>query len=352
MNPYEVLGVGREASQDEIKKAYRKLAKEYHPDKNAGDEAKEEKFKEISLAYEVLSDAQKKAQYDRFGTIGNQQPHPHSGTSRTWSVFKDFFGGQRSNQPSRKRINPDSRSSISITLAEAIFGCKKNHTIQQVVACDACKTTGAFLGKEIVCPTCNGQGQQHVNQPGFQYINICGACGGSGKRFKPCEKCKGVGYMQTRSKTRIQIPPNINHNASMRLKDKGNTIYQSDDSTYTGSHYVVVNYPSEQDGVVQKGSDLFLSVQVTIDKILAEENITVKLFKKKDVTFQLKSDWDTEKFYEIKVDFLNGGTIFVKVLPQIPSKYIGKDKREGLVKALREAYGESKSTVSPRTYWA
>jgi DnaJ-class molecular chaperone len=146
---------------------------------------------------------------------------------------------------------------------------------------------------------------------------------------------------------KIKIPKNLKDNSTMRLKDKGNVVYQSDKSTYTGSHYLVLDFPRSENGVMKKGKDLYTVLEVPIDKILAEDEIQVRLFDRVNQSFKLKCDQDFKKPYKVSADFLDGGSIFIKVLPQIPSKYIDVDKRQGLVKALREAYGESESVIHP-----
>lgn len=344
MNPYEILGVSKDTPIDEIKKIYRKKAKEYHPDVSNGDKDLEEKFKEVSQAYEILSNPNKKAQYDRFGTIGNEQRQ-----NEHWGAFHDFFAGQyNQNKPQKRAINPDVRTSVRISLSESIFGCEKTDTIRRILACDKCQTVGVSLNSEEKCSSCNGKGRFiSCPAPGTQIINICSACNGIGKTYKQCSECKGAGYFQKEEKVKIKIPKNLRANAVIRLQDKGNTIYQFNDRKYTGSHYLVINYPMEDYGIVKRGEDLFVDVQVTIDQILAEDEINVRLFDTKNILLKLKYDQDLKTPYVIKTDFLNGGSVFVKVLPKIPSKHIDEDKRKRLVSALREAYGEFESTISP-----
>jgi len=346
MNPYKVLGLKKNASQEEIKKAYRQLSKKYHPDATDGDKELEEKFKEVSEAYSILSDPNKKMRYDQFGSVDGRQK---TGGNAWEGMFHDFFGanfGAPRNQ--RRSINPDTRSSLRISLADAIFGCERVQPIKRIFACETCKSSGAVKGTERTCEACNGQGQTIIRPNAHtQWFNTCGHCEGAGKTAKNCEKCKGVGFLQGSEKAKVKIPKNLKENATIRIKNKGNLIYQSDDSLYTGSHYIVIDYPKVEDGVFKKGPNLFTNVQVPIDKILAEDEVQIKLFNREDVTLKLKSDQDFYKDYVINPDFLNGGSISIKVLPQIPSKYVDEDKRKGLVKALREAYGESESTIYP-----
>jgi len=349
---YNILGVNRNASVSEIKKAYYTKAKKYHPDVSNGDKKLEEKFKDASFAYEVLSDPNKKKQYDQFGTVGDQpQPRPNG----NWNVFNQFFSGASSGpkQPQRRAINPDIRSSLRITLADAIFGCDVTQEFKRAIACKKCQTTGVSIKSSTNCTSCNGKGRITIRPtPNVSFESLCGACGGSGQIFKQCAKCDGRGYFQKIEKIKIRVPANLKNNSNIRLQEKGNVVYNNNGDKYTGSHYLVVNYPLSDQGVTLKGSNLYVITQIPIDKILAEDEMTVKIFDKKDISFKLNSNQDFNKQYVVKADFLNGGSIFIKVLPKIPSKDISEDKRKSLVKALRETYGESKSTVSPTIHWA
>jgi molecular chaperone DnaJ len=348
MNPYEVLGVDKNASLDEIKKAYRKLSKKYHPDITKGDKELEEKFKEVSEAYSILSDPNKKMQYDKFGTTDGRQ---RVNVNPTWAnIFGDMFN-QNFGQPRRQQrrmINPDTRSTLRISLQDAIFGCERIQPIQRVYACAGCKSSGNKEESDEKCVTCGGAGQTVITpNPRTQFVTTCNSCGGSGKKTIKCDKCQGVGYLQKSERIKIKIPKNLRENSTMRLDKKGNVVYQSDGTTFTGSHYIVVDYPRSEMGVHKRGKDLYVTLQVSIDKILAEDEVYVRLFDRISLPFKLKSDQDFQRLYEVKSDFLNGGLVFVKVLPKIPSKYVDVDKRQGLVKALREAYGESESVIHP-----
>jgi len=195
---------------------------------------------------------------------------------------------------------------------------------------------------------CNGAGQRVVSQNSTtQFVSTCEHCSGEGSTYDNCEKCDGAGFLQKTEKMKVKIPKNVKENSLIRLRDKGNVVYQSDGTLWTGSHYLVIDYPRSETGILKDGLDLHTYVEASIDKILAEDEVTIKLFNRKDITLKLNSKNDVFKPYEIKTDFLNGGKVYVKVLSKIPSNDIDEDKRNNLVKALREAYGESESILYP-----
>ncbi|MBR7128147.1 MAG: DnaJ domain-containing protein, partial [Lentisphaeria bacterium] len=225
---YELLGVSRTASADEIKKAYRKLAIKYHPDKNPGNKEAEDKFKEISHAYEILGDADKRAKYDQFGEAafsgaaggGASYQDPFDifnqffggGGGGGSSIFENLFGGgggSRRRNPNAPQRGDDLRYDIEITFEEAIFGADKKINIPKMVVCDSCHGSGCESGSgKKTCPRCNGTGQTVVSQGFFQMRQTCGTCKGTGQIIeKPCKKCRGEGRVRTEKSLQIHIPP-------------------------------------------------------------------------------------------------------------------------------------------------
>lgn len=223
---YEVLGVARDASADEIKKAYRKLAQKYHPDKNPGDKEAEEKFKEAAEAYSVLSDPEKRSAYDRFGFSGQDAAGPFGGFasmedifSSFGDIFGDIFGGGRS----RRRKGDDIVMNLELTFQEALFGAQKSISVRRQVECEACHGTGAKDGTaRTVCETCKGQGQVALRQGFFMFAQTCPTCQGQGTVVKhKCPECKGKGKVSKTESLKITIPAGINHNQTIRLSGKG-----------------------------------------------------------------------------------------------------------------------------------
>ena len=234
---YEVLGVSKTASDDEIKKAFRTLAKKYHPDMHPGDKECEEKFKEAQEAYAVLSDAEKRKQYDQFGhaafdgTGGGAGGFDFSGMDMGdifGDLFGDFFGGgsrRRTNDGPMKGSNL--RTSVRITFEEAIFGCEKEIEMVLKDECHTCHGTGAKPGTTPeTCPKCGGKGKIVVTQQSFfgtvQNVQTCPDCGGSGKIIKDkCPDCRGTGYIASKKKIQVSIPAGIDNGQSVRIREKG-----------------------------------------------------------------------------------------------------------------------------------
>ena len=234
---YEVLGVSKTASDDEIKKAFRTLAKKYHPDMHPGDKECEEKFKEAQEAYAVLSDAEKRKQYDQFGhaafdgTGGGAGGFDFSGMDMGdifGVIFGDFFGGgsrRRTNDGPMKGSNL--RTSVRITFEEAIFGCEKEIEMVLKDECHTCHGTGAKPGTTPeTCPKCGGKGKVVFTQQSFfgtvQNVQTCPDCGGSGKIIKDkCPDCRGTGYIASKKKIQVSIPAGIDNGQSVRIREKG-----------------------------------------------------------------------------------------------------------------------------------
>ncbi len=240
---YEVLGVDKNASADDIKKAYRKMAKKYHPDLNPGDAAAEASFKECNEAYEVLSDADKKAKYDRFGHAGVD---PNYGAGQggfgggfgggmdfdLGDIFSSFFGGgfggsqQRAN-PNAPQRGRDIQTNITISFEEAAKGCKRNIDIQRIEVCDECSGTGAAKGTTTqTCPDCNGRGQVTTQQRTpfgvIQSTKACPRCSGKGTIIPtPCSKCKGYGRIRRTVKQEVTVPAGIDDGQIFTMRGLG-----------------------------------------------------------------------------------------------------------------------------------
>ena len=241
---YEVLGVSKGASEDEIKKAYKKLARKYHPDMNPGDKEAEEKFKEVNEANEVLSDPEKKARYDQFGFAG-VDPSYGAGAGGAGGgfgggfdfgdlgdIFGSFFGGgfgggQRRN-PNAPQRGESIRASVSVTFKEAAFGCEKEVSIDRIEQCPDCRGSGCAKGTTAeVCPDCRGTGmvQQRRQTPlGFMSTSApCGRCGGKGRIIhQPCKACHGSGQLRRRKTLKVTIPAGIDNGQTISLRGQGN----------------------------------------------------------------------------------------------------------------------------------
>ncbi len=229
---YEVLGVSKKATKDELKKAYRGLAFKYHPDKNQGDKDAEQKFKEAANAYEVLSDPKKREMYDLRGSAGLDDMgfHGFENNADIFSNFGDIFGdifGKRFYQErTGPQKGPDLRYDITISFTDAALGSEKQLRFTKSEACDACKGTGAKNGAPTVCSQCNGTGhisrQQKPDGGFFTISNPCPNCSGSGRRIdNPCDACNGEGRATKTRSLSVKIPAGINNGSTLRLSGQG-----------------------------------------------------------------------------------------------------------------------------------
>ena len=242
---YEVLGVSKGASDDEIKKAYRKLAKKYHPDMNPGDKEAEAKFKEVNEAYSILSDEQKRARYDQFGHAGVDPNYGAGGPGGPFGgfdmgdidlgdIFGSFFGGggfggfggggARRNGPQK---GESLRANLTITFEEAAFGCEKELTVERMEQCATCKGSGCAPGTTPeVCPECHGSGvvqtRRQTPMGVFASSNPCRKCGGTGRIIhQPCPDCHGGGFTRKRKTIKVSIPAGIDHGQTISLRGQG-----------------------------------------------------------------------------------------------------------------------------------
>ena len=241
---YEVLGVSNGATDDEIKKSYRKLAKQYHPDLNPGDKAAEARFKEVNEAYEILSDKEKRARYDQFGHAGvDPNFNPGGGFGGGFGGFTDmgdidlgdlfgsFFGGGFGGGGSSRRNGPQKgetiRTGVAISFEEAAFGCEKEVTVSRTEQCDVCHGTGCAPGTTAeVCPDCHGSGTVRIQRGGggfsFATTTTCPKCRGAGKIIhQPCKTCNGAGSVRRQKKLAVTIPAGIDNGQAVSLRGQG-----------------------------------------------------------------------------------------------------------------------------------
>lgn len=288
---YEVLGISKGASDDEIKRAYRKMAKKYHPDANPGNKEAEEKFKEVSEAYEVLSDSTKRAQYDQFGHAAFGQG-TGAGGGGFYTSGMDFdmgdlgdifgsmfgFGGGGSARRNGPRRGADVNVSIQVSFEDAIFGATKEVSIHIIDECDTCHGTGAKPGTHAeTCKKCNGTGQERfVQQSMFgsvTSVRTCSACHGTGKQIKnPCNSCHGAGKTKKNKKFEINIPKGIDNGQTIRLSGKGEVGER-------GGGYgdlLVTVYIQPHKYFIRKGSNIYCEVPISFVQAALGDEITIQ----------------------------------------------------------------------------
>ncbi|MFS4460606.1 molecular chaperone DnaJ [Bdellovibrio sp. HCB2-146] len=345
---YEILGVARDAEQDAIKKAYRKLAMQYHPDKNPGNKEAEEKFKEAAGAYEILSDPQKRAQYDRFGHDafrggggGGGYQDVEDIFANFGDIFGDFFGGgmgggarqRRSRNESRR--GSDLRYITEVTLKEVISGVERDIEFDTEKSCDDCKGTGAEKGSQpVTCTMCNGSGQVVRSQGFFAMASTCPQCQGQGTMIKnPCKSCKGKGRVGEHRKIRLNIPPGVDTGTRLRVAGEGEGGYNNGP---TGDLYVEIRV-KQHPHFERRGEDLFAELSVPYVQMLLGAEIEVPTVTGKaelEVTRGTHSG-DNVKLPGEGLPSLRGnrrGDIYFRVNVQFPEK-ISKEE-EKLLKEI------------------
>jgi molecular chaperone DnaJ len=291
---YELLGVAKGATEEELKKAYRKKAVQYHPDKNPGDKAAEEKFKKVSEAYEVLKDSDKRAAYDRFGHAAFQGPgggHGHGGMSSAGGfhdpfdifrevfgqggggagIFDEMFGGGGSRDSGRD--GADLRYDLEITLEEAAGGIEKEISIRKLAVCERCSGSGAEPGsKRSTCPTCRGAGQIRRSGGIIVFTQTCPTCGGAGSKIeKPCTACRGEGRVPKTTKLNLRIPPGVDTGSRLRSSGSGEAGAAGGSA---GDLYVVLTV-KEHELFERQGDDL--SCEIPIKFTLATMGGTIEV---------------------------------------------------------------------------
>jgi molecular chaperone DnaJ len=274
---YEVLGVGKGASADEIKKAYRKRAKEFHPDRNADNPDAESKFKEANEAYEILKDAEKKAAYDRYGHAafeggmgggGGRGGHPGNGDFASAfsdvfdDLFGDFMGGGRGGGRQRAARGSDLRYNLRVSLEEAYSGLQKTIQVPTTVSCGSCSGTGAEGGAEpSTCPTCQGMGKVRAQQGFFTVERTCPTCSGLGKIIQnPCKSCSGAGRVEKDRSLSVNIPSGVETGTRIRLAGEGEAGMRGGP---TGDLYIFIDV-AKHDLFERDGVNLFCRVPVSM----------------------------------------------------------------------------------------
>jgi len=362
---YEILGVERGINEEDLKRAYRKLAVKFHPDKNPDDHSAEEKFKEIGEAYEVLSDSSKRAAYDRYGHAAFQggMGGGGGGFHDPFEVFREvfggggggifdqFFGGGSGMDSSGRQRGSDLRYDLQITLEEAARGCEKEIEIRKLDSCEPCGGSGAQKGsKAVTCPTCRGRGQVVVSRGFFQVAQTCPACHGTGRIIeKPCHSCQGEGRVEKTSRVKIKIPAGIDSESRLRSTGGGEAGLRGGGS---GDLYVVVHI-KEHEVFTRNGMDLNCEVPIPFTTAALGGEIRVPTL---DGAVSLKIPAGTQggstfRIRGLGMPALQGtakGDILTYVQVEVPTRLNG-EQREVLQK-FAELCGEENNPIHKSFY--
>lgn len=351
-DPYEVLGVARSAGQDEIKSAYRKLARRYHPDVNPNDPEAEEKFKEVSVSYEILSDPEKRARFDQYGTaddVGGPGDF-FAGATGINDLFDMFFGGAGQGRRSGPaRDGEDARADVTIQLKEVLQGVKRDVTYRRLTTCDACRGTGGENGAPPqTCGTCRGQGA--VAQVRNTFIGqvrtstTCPTCNGNGYVVpNPCSKCRGRGTRPEEATVALNIPPGVESGATMHVPGQGS---EGTNGGRPGDLYVVIHV-ADEGRFRRQGPHLGTTADVTYAQAVLGDTLTIEGV---DESVQVEIPAGTQPGATITVRGaglppLHGGRrgdLVVQVTLKVPTKLA-----EGQERALRE-FAELGGEPSPQ----
>lgn len=357
---YEVLGITRDADEREIKKAYKRLAMKYHPDRNKGDKSTEEQFKEVKEAYEILTDPQKKAAYDQYGHSAFSQGGGGGGGAHGFNnadfgdafgdIFSEFFGGGSRRRQEQAR-GADLRYKLNLTLEEAASGVQKEIKVPTYVECDTCHGSGAKDPSDVTtCSTCHGSGQVQMRQGFFAVQQTCPTCHGRGKMIKnPCGQCHGEGRVQKTKTLSVTIPAGVDTGNRIRLSGEGE---MGKNGAPAGDLYVEVVVKAHS--IFERdGEDLHCEVPIDITMAALGGEIEIPTLKGK-VSLTIPAETQTGKTFRLRgkgVKSLRGsahGDLFCHITVETPVKLNAKQKE--LLEQLRETFtGEQSAKHSPHS---
>ncbi len=373
---YEVLGVSREASNDEIKKAYRKLAHKYHPDKSGGDEAK---FKEVNEAYQTLSNQDKRSQYDQFGQTFEQQgaegfggfgnasgfgggnPFGQAGAGfedfDLGDVFESFFGRSGRRQNASGAIHGDNISiNIDLQFEEAVFGVEKIVELRKKIKCSKCHGNGAEPGTKIeTCPTCSGSGQikqiQQIFIGSFTRTITCPDCKGVGKKaVSPCTECGGEGRVLGHKKIKVKIPAGISSGQTLEINNEGEA---GKDGGQNGSLFVTINVSGHK-YFKREGNNIICEIPISVTQAILGDAINIKTLDGES-KIEIPAGTQPGEIFKIKdkgVPYLNNknqrGDFIVKTSINIPKKINSEEKE--LFKQIVSIGGEA-AVIKKKSFW-
>ena len=354
---YEVLGVSRDTADRDIKKAYRRMAMKFHPDRNPGDAESGDKFKEVNEAYEVLSDAQKKAAYDQYGHAGVEQgAGGHGGFDGGFSdifgdVFGDIFGGGGGRRRSSVQRGADLRYNLDLSLEDAVRGVEKAIRVPTLVGCEPCHGSGAKPGTSAkVCGTCGGNGQVRMQQGFFSVQQTCPTCRGEGKVIsEPCSSCRGQGRVEQVKTLSVKIPPGVDTGDRIRLSGEGEA---GSHGGPAGDLYVQVNV-RKHPIFERDGRDLYCEIPISfVDAALGGELEVPTLNGR--VKLRVPAETQTGKLFRLRgkgVTPVRGGPmgdLLVRVILETPVSLTSRQKE--LLKDFQQETEGGNQKHSPKKH--
>lgn len=349
---YEVLGVSKSATEREIKKAYKRLAMKYHPDRTQGDKAMEEKFKEVQEAHEMLTDSQKRAAYDQYGHAGVDPNRGGGGQGADFGdIFGDIFGGggRGGRGQSRARQGSDLRYNLELSLEEAVKGKSVEIRVPTLVECEPCDGSGAKKGsKPTTCPTCHGQGQVQMRQGFFAVQQTCPTCSGKGKIISdPCNACHGQGRVEKTKTLSVKVPAGVDTGDRIRLSGEGEA---GENGAPAGDLYVQVHV-REHRIFTREGNNLYCEVPLSFTRAALGGEIEVPTLEGK-VKLKVTAETQTGKMFRLRnkgVKSVRSGSVgdlICKVVIETPVNLSSRQKE--LLDELEESMGKGKDSSKHR----
>ncbi len=348
---YEILEIDRNADSTIIKKAYRKLALKYHPDRNQGDKDAEEQFKKVNEAYQVLSDENKRSIYDRYGKEGlDRQGFSHYSEQNyedimgdLGAIFESVFGGgfdfgSRSRRQKTQKYTLDLETSVILEFNEAVFGCKKEIKYKYKKPCSTCEGTGSKDKKLKSCSTCDGQGQVFSRQGFMTFSQVCPSCKGSGEVVKnPCSSCKGKGYEEEEAKISVDIPEGVDNGNRIRAAGKGNR----GEHGQNGDLYVQIRVKDDEH-FVRHHNDIYIEVPVFFTQAVLGESLKIPTLRgekelKLDIGTKDKQQFIFKGEGVMDVHSRSKGNLIAQIKIKYPKK-VNEDQRKALLE-IQESFG-------------
>jgi molecular chaperone DnaJ len=365
---YATLGVGRDAGGEDLKKAYRKLAMQYHPDRNPGDRQAEARFKEISEAYDILKDEQKRAAYDRYGHAAFEQGGGGGGFNAGFDfssggglndifdqMFGEFMGGRRGGG-GRTRAGNDIRQAVEIELSEAFAGTKKNLRVPTRVACDACGGTGSEDKSRSAdtCQTCHGAGKVRAQQGFFLIERTCPTCGGQGRVIRnPCKVCHGVGTVQRERTLQVAIPPGVEDGTRIRLAGEGEAAGHGAPSGDLYVHVSIRAHPIFQ----RDGSNIFMRVPLRMTQAALGGDVEVPAIDGTKAKVKIPPGTQTGDQFRLRGKGFSvlrsaaRGDMYIQVAVETP-QHLSRRQRELLEEFEAEAQGHGKGSPESEGFFS